>query len=251
MLNVEKIRLMTELAIEEKHHGGALRDVAKYYRQDYISVHILGMILRYSIIFFIVALMMFFVDLENILIHVNLENLEATAHTFVMLYFFGLGIVVLLGYAAFSARYDKNYEESLYYQAKLDRLDHLSADQGEPFTVHESEAIYYKEMHGDIRVYDANTHRKHIVRAVGEPEIIYEEPLNPAEERRDDSYRRQRVYRKNKQDYRRSWEEEAEEDDFNEMTYGREDRQRAARMYDNDRRRHRNADEPDGGWLDE
>lgn len=56
---------------------------------------------------------------------------------------------------------------------------------------------------------------------------------------------------KNKQDYRRSWEEEAEEDDFNEMTYGREDRQRAARMYDNDRRRHRNADEPDGGWLDE
>ena len=51
MLNVEKIRLMTQLSIYDRKEGKAIRDVSRYFKGDYLSRRMFMALVHYTLCF--------------------------------------------------------------------------------------------------------------------------------------------------------------------------------------------------------
>ena len=66
MLNAEKIRLMTDLAIYEKKNDEKVFKINDYYKGDYISGHLIWAFIRYSLCFAFMLVAAFFLDFAGI-----------------------------------------------------------------------------------------------------------------------------------------------------------------------------------------
>lgn len=67
MIDLKKVRLMTRLAMYEKHEGQEDIQIGKYYKADYVRMNILKTILAVTIGSFLVLLMVIVYHLEFLL----------------------------------------------------------------------------------------------------------------------------------------------------------------------------------------
>ena len=128
MLNVEKIRLMTQLSIFEKKQGKDIRETSSYYRNDYISRKIVHAVVRYTLCFLLIVVIFVTLQLESILLKMNLDYLREASNTILVLYFAGMGVVMFASYIIYHSKYEKTHQMTLFYQAKLDKL--LDIEEG-------------------------------------------------------------------------------------------------------------------------
>ncbi len=154
MLNVEKIRLMTQLSIYERKEGKRIIETSKYFKGDYVSHSILTACIYYTLCYIVGALILTIVNIEEILLQLNIPFIMESLHKIVYIYLIGMVIMILGAYVRYSANYDAAHRKSLYYTAKLDKLLRMQEDENSFLDITEDEAEYYKETGGRIRVYD-------------------------------------------------------------------------------------------------
>ncbi|GLC79086.1 hypothetical protein [Lacrimispora brassicae] len=123
MLSEEKIKIMTSLAMFEKHEGKKVFPVNRYFKSDYISSKLLRSFFSYTLSFVLCLILWGLYDLERWMNTMELKGLTTAGMRVGMIYL--LGQVIYLGISAFV--YMKRYEYAnrgmKVYLAKLKRLD--------------------------------------------------------------------------------------------------------------------------------
>ena len=129
MINEEKIILMTHLAVYEKDEGKRTMSVGKYFRGDYISLHLLRTVLSGTFAFLIglgVYLLYFY---EDILMNLYTIDFAALAKNVIAYYVGFLVIYGLLTYIVFTVRFIKAKKSIRGYYQKLKKLNSMYHQQ--------------------------------------------------------------------------------------------------------------------------
>lgn len=123
MLNEEKIKLMTSIAMFEKKEGKRLRPSRCYFKSDYISRHMLMAFCGYTLCCLLSLVLWVLYDLETLLSGVDLDTLLICAVRYLVFYLAGLVIYLLLTALVYWKRYDHASGSMRIYVAKLKRLE--------------------------------------------------------------------------------------------------------------------------------
>jgi hypothetical protein len=179
MLKVEKIRLMTQISIFEEKDGKDIYEISRHFKGDYISRKILVSMIHYTLCFLLAAFIMLLMNLENILLHLNLNFITSVSRSLLILYGIGGAICAILSYVIHAEKYEKGHRNSLFYAAKLDKLLHLQSNRTDALDIDEEDAEYYAETGGDIRIYNPQNGTMNRVPTQFKVEAKSKVPLSP------------------------------------------------------------------------
>ena len=157
MLNVEKIRLMTQLSIYVRKEGKAIRDVSRYFKGDYLSRRMFMALVHYTLCFILVSMLLMLINLEELLMHLNIPFIVAAARVLLFIYVLGFVGMMAFSYARYARAYDDLHRKSLYYMAKLDKLLQLEEAPDTKLDIESAGSEFYKEKGGKIRIMDEST----------------------------------------------------------------------------------------------
>ncbi len=123
MINEERIVLMTKLAAYEKGEGKQSMAVGKYFRGDYISLHLLKTVISGTFAYLLgfgVYLLYYYEDLMA-----NLYNMDFALFARNIIYYYVIFIVVygLLTYIVFTFRFIKAKKSIKRYYHNLKKLN--------------------------------------------------------------------------------------------------------------------------------
>lgn len=123
MINEERIILMTKLAAYEKGEGKRNMAVGKYFRGDYISLHLLKTVISGTVAFVIgfgIYLLYYFEELME-----NLYNIDFASFAHNVIYYYVVFIVGygLLTYIVFTFRFVKAKKGIKRYYQNLKKLN--------------------------------------------------------------------------------------------------------------------------------
>lgn len=123
MLNEEKIRLMTGIAIFEKKAEKESFPVNRYFKSDYVGSHMIRSFISYTITCILCFTLWLLYQFEDILNTMDIEVLISWGRTIGIYYAAGLVIYLLITHRVYSRRYDAALKNMKIYQAKLRRLE--------------------------------------------------------------------------------------------------------------------------------
>jgi hypothetical protein len=123
MLNEDKIRRMTDLALFEKEHSKAIGDAGLYNKEDYAARYAIRGFFGYSIAFVLIVLIFAFCRMDQYLGSMTMEGLAARLRELAILYAAGLLIYLGLVLSAALRSYGRAEE---YRGVYLTRLRYLS-----------------------------------------------------------------------------------------------------------------------------
>ena len=135
MLNEEKIRQMTELALLKKRKGEQMFEIDNYFKEDYVGKHMLRSFFVYTVCFALVVVLAILYNLENLMSSMNPIGLLSVVY--ILIYVLGLLRFEIITYRFFSKKYDeaqkdlKIYNDRLnYFEKKFDNKDKLQNNGG-------------------------------------------------------------------------------------------------------------------------
>lgn len=123
MLNEEKIRLMTGIAMYEKKAEKEIFPVTRYFKSDYIGSHMIRSFLAYTVISIGMIGVWLLTEIEDILNTMDLSILVDTARELCIVYLVGLILYLVITYSVYAKRYEKADKSMKIYLAKLRRLE--------------------------------------------------------------------------------------------------------------------------------
>ena len=123
MLNEEKIKLMTGIAMFEKKAEKEIFPVNRYFKSDYISSHMIRSFIAYNFTCVLCLCLWLLYSIEDILNTLDPEALIATAKHMGVYYAVGLVIYLFITYRIYARRYDFASKSMKIYHAKLRRLE--------------------------------------------------------------------------------------------------------------------------------
>lgn len=128
MLNEEKIRQMTELALLKKSKGEQMFEIDNYFKEDYVGKHMLRSFFVYTVCFALVVVLAILYNLENLMSSMNPIGLLSVVY--ILIYVLGLLRFEIITYRFFSKKYDeaqrslKVYNDRLnYFEKKFENKD--------------------------------------------------------------------------------------------------------------------------------
>lgn len=131
MLNEEKIRLMTGIAMYEKKAEKDIFPVTRYFKSDYVGSHMIRSFITYSLSCLVIFAMWVLYQIEDILNTMDITVLFASVKYLGILYVSGLVLYLLVTYMVYSKRYDTASKSLKVYQAKLRRLEKKYSQNGQ------------------------------------------------------------------------------------------------------------------------
>lgn len=123
MLNEDKIKLMTSIAMFEKKEGKKIFPLNAYFKWDYVSNHVLRSFLGYTFCWLLGTMVWGLYHVEALFTSDILDNLGNMLINFCFLYAGGLVLYLLITLSVYSARYNYSSRGMKVYVAKLRRLD--------------------------------------------------------------------------------------------------------------------------------
>lgn len=123
MLNENKIKMMTKMAIFEKNNDKELLCHTKYYKNDYVTFNIIKCMATAMIAYILVVLLIVAYNLDYIVANVNSLDYVGLGMTLVWTF---LVFVLAYGFLAFfvySRRYENSRDGVKKYFSRLSRLE--------------------------------------------------------------------------------------------------------------------------------
>lgn len=123
MLNEDKLRLMTGIAMFEKREGKRIFPVQRYFRGDYISRHLFQSFFSYTFCAVLFMLIWILYNSEKLLNIMNLDDVIKAAKNGTLFYLAGLILYLVITYWIYWKRYEAAKRGMRVYVAKLKRLE--------------------------------------------------------------------------------------------------------------------------------
>ena len=135
MLNEEKIRQMTELALLKKSKGEQMFEIDNYFKEDYVGKQMLRSFFVYTVCFALVVVLAILYNLENLMSSMNPIGLLSVVY--ILIYVLGRLRFDIIPNRIFSKKFDeaqkhlKIYNDRLnYFEKKFDNKDKLQNNGG-------------------------------------------------------------------------------------------------------------------------
>ena len=123
MLNEDKIRLMTGIAMYERQAEKDVFPVTRYFKSDYIGSHLIRSFITYTFTCLMFVAIWILYQIEDIFNSMDISILLFSAKYIGILYLIGLVLYLLVTLIVYSKRYNMASKSLKVYQAKLRRLE--------------------------------------------------------------------------------------------------------------------------------
>lgn len=123
MLNEDKIKLMTGIAMFEKREGKNIFPANRYFQSDYISSRMFRFFFSYTLCFILCVLIWVLYNIERLLNTMNLDEVFVVARQGGILYVIGLLVYLVITFRVCQKRYEYAKRGMKVYVAKLKRLE--------------------------------------------------------------------------------------------------------------------------------
>ena len=123
MLNENKVKMMTKMAIYEKNEGKKMLRTAKYYKGDYVSLAVLKSTIATTFAFIIVALMVVLCNTESIIRQINSMDYVALGKKIIVYYVLALIVYAVISGIYSAYQYDKTRSGIKKYVMRLNKLE--------------------------------------------------------------------------------------------------------------------------------
>ena len=122
MLNEEKVKYMTELAIFEKNEGKKIFPINRYFKKDYVGGQMFRSFFGYTFCYLLFLLMWVLYKLDELLNEMSIDEILDAAKKWGVIYAAGLVLYLIVTWIVYSKRYDYAARSQTMYTSKLKHL---------------------------------------------------------------------------------------------------------------------------------
>ncbi|MDY5807277.1 MAG: hypothetical protein SPM04_07020 [Lachnospira sp.] len=123
VLNENKVKMMTRMAIYEKNEGKKMLRTAKFFKGDYVSLAVLKSTIATTFAFIIVALMVVLCNTESIIRQINSMDYAALGKKIIVYYVLALIVYAVISGIYSAYQYDKTRSGIKKYIMRLNKLE--------------------------------------------------------------------------------------------------------------------------------
>lgn len=123
MINVDKVKLMTGIAMYEKKEGKKIFPVTRFFKGDYVGSHLLYAFFAHMFCFALCAAVWVMYNSEQLLAVMSIDELAAMAKAGCAVYVVSLTAYLVVTGIVYSKRYSCARRGMKVYLAKLKRLE--------------------------------------------------------------------------------------------------------------------------------
>lgn len=124
MLNEDRIRVMTRLAVFEKKHGKDIEIASTYYKRDYISYRMIWAWIMTTIAFVLGIVLYFAFNFEYYMANMHKMNLVGRGKIVLILYFVCMAVMTTVSYFMYRRKYKNAQRAVEEYCRRLHVLEH-------------------------------------------------------------------------------------------------------------------------------
>lgn len=129
MLNNKKVRLMTRLAIYEKDEGKEDIKLSRYYKTDYVRLHILQTVVSVTVGYLLVLLMIGLYKMEYLVAEaVNLDY-KGIGIKILGIYIVVLTVYIVASMVGYTIHYNNSRKKLSKYFKMLKKLSHMYQEE--------------------------------------------------------------------------------------------------------------------------
>lgn len=121
MIHQQKVRRMARMSVYETRHGYEDEKVTRSFKNDYVLGQVLVTFVCNTIAFLLIAAVVVFYDLENVLLAIFNNNLISVMTVLILAYLLTQTAMIILTVLVYSSRYDraKKRQGRLYHELKV------------------------------------------------------------------------------------------------------------------------------------
>lgn len=122
MVNEEKLKLMTKLAIYENTKGKKQLNISKYYKRDYVRFQMFKTAVSSTVAFFILLFAYCMLNAEELLLELNDLDFLNIAAKIGIVYVIFLVLYMLAAWLVYANKYEKIKPDVILYNRNLKKL---------------------------------------------------------------------------------------------------------------------------------
>lgn len=129
MLNENKIKMMTKMAIYEKNEGNTMLKTAKYFKGDYVSLGVLKTIISVTVAFVVLVILYVLCQVDSLVENINSLDYASLGKSVVGYYVAFIIIFGIISGAVYSSKYERSRKEMKKYFSRLNKLERFYNSQ--------------------------------------------------------------------------------------------------------------------------
>lgn len=123
MLNENKIKMMTKMAIYEKNEGRKMLKTAKYFKGDFIAFGILKSLIATTFAYIIIVVMYVLCNLENLVSDINSLNYTMIGKKLGIYYAVMMVVFAVITGLVYAYQYEHSRKGLKRYFSRLNKLE--------------------------------------------------------------------------------------------------------------------------------
>ena len=123
MLNENKVKMMTKMAIYEKNEGRRMLKTARYFKSDYIAFGILKTLITTSIAYIIMLIMYVLYNIESIIKDINKIDYTEVGTNLIIGYVAMIAVFSAIAFVVYGKQYDNSRNGLKRYFSRLNKLE--------------------------------------------------------------------------------------------------------------------------------
>lgn len=123
MLNENKVKMMTKMAIYEKNEGHRMLKTARYFKSDYIAFGILKTLITTSIAYIIMLIMYGLYNMESIIKDINKIDYTEVGTNLIIGYVAMIAVFSAIAFVVYGKQYDNSRNGLKRYFSRLNKLE--------------------------------------------------------------------------------------------------------------------------------
>lgn len=123
LLNENKIKMMTKMAIYEKNEGRQMLKNSRYFKGDYVAFGVLRTLIAATFAYIIMVVLYVFCNMEKIIAEINLMDYAATGRKLALYYILLLVVYGIISVVVYSYRYNSSRKGLKKYFSRLNKLE--------------------------------------------------------------------------------------------------------------------------------
>ncbi|MCI8426748.1 MAG: hypothetical protein HFJ03_04265 [Lachnospira sp.] len=129
MLNENKVKMMTKMAIYEKNEGKRMLKMSRYYKGDFVTLGILKSIIASTLAFAVMVIFFALCNMEKIVSEVNTMDYTLIAKKIGTYYIIFLVVFSIIAGIVNAYQYDKSRAGLKKYLSRLNKLERFYNNQ--------------------------------------------------------------------------------------------------------------------------
>ena len=122
MINEEKIALMTKLALYEEKEGKKALPMGKYYKEDYVSLHMVNTVIIATFSYLLILAVIVFSHIEDMMANIANMDIIKLGKDVVIGYVVMLVAYIIISYVVYTIKFKRVRKSLNEYNGNLKKL---------------------------------------------------------------------------------------------------------------------------------